>query len=63
MALAALADAHFMVRETAIDTLDELGVAGHYLDRIRPLLDDEHPHVRSAAEWAIEAAEESDSAE
>jgi hypothetical protein len=63
MALDALADAHFIVRETAIDTLDELGVAGQYLDRIRPLLDDEHPHVRSAAEWSIEAAEESDGTE
>ena len=58
MALAALADAHFMVRETAIDHVDELGVAGQYLDRIRPLLDDEHPQVRSATAWAIEAAEE-----
>lgn len=63
MALDALGDVHFMVRETAIDTLDELGVAGQYLDRIRPLLHDEHPHVRSAAEWAIEATEERDDEE
>jgi hypothetical protein len=55
-ALAALDDEHFVVRETAIDVLDELGVAGEYLDRIRPLLKDPHEHVRQAAEWAISSA-------
>lgn len=60
MALGALSDPHFIVRETAIDVLDELGAVGQHLDRIRLLLGDEHPDVRAAAHYAIEAAEEDD---
>lgn len=55
-ALAALNDPHPVVRESAIDVLDELLVAGHYLDRIRPFLEDPDKDVRAAAAWAIEAA-------
>lgn len=58
MALAALEDPHFIVRATAIDVLDELEVASQHLDRIRTMLHDEHPDVRAAAQFAIEAVEE-----
>jgi HEAT repeat protein len=54
--LEALHDERYIVRECAIDELDELDppafnaeVASH----IRPLLDDPHPDVRSAAEWYL----------
>jgi hypothetical protein len=56
-ALAALNDPHPVVREGAIDVLDELLVTGRYLDRIRPFLEDPDKDVRAAANWAIEAAE------
>lgn len=59
-ALAALTDDHYIVLESAIDVLDELGAVREYLDRIRPFLEDAHPDVRAAAQWAIEAAEETD---
>ena len=52
--LEALRDERYIVRECAVDELDELDppafdaeVASH----IRPLLDDSHPDVRSAARW------------
>lgn len=52
--LEALRDERYIVRECAVDALDELDppafddeVASH----IRPLLDDPHPDVRSAARW------------
>ncbi len=56
VSLAALNDPHYKVRESAIDVLDELCVAGRYLDRIRPFLADSHEDVRAAARWATKAA-------
>jgi HEAT repeat protein len=55
-ALAALTDPHYVVRESAIDVLDELDIAATYQQRIRLLLGDPHPHVRQAAQWALESA-------
>jgi len=61
--LAGLHDDHFIVRESAVDaldemkTLDEAGVA-RALMAIRPLLADAHPHVRQAAEAAVEHFQE-----
>jgi HEAT repeat protein len=50
--LAGLRDRHFVVRESAIDALDEME-AVDAVDAIRPMLNDPHPHVRQAAEWAV----------
>jgi hypothetical protein len=50
--IAALRDAHHIVRECAIDGLDDLRKTSA-VSRIRPLLKDRHPHVRQAAETAI----------
>jgi HEAT repeat protein len=50
---AALHDPHFVVRESAIDEIDELDVI-EMLDDIRPFLNDSHPDVRQAARTAIE---------
>jgi hypothetical protein len=54
----ALSDRRYVVRECAVDELDELDppafdveVASH----IRPLLGDSHPDVRSAARWYFES--------
>jgi hypothetical protein len=55
-ALAALDDSAPVVRSSAIDVLDELLVAGRYLDWIRPFLADPNKGVRAAAAWAIKAA-------
>jgi len=51
--LAGLTDRHFVVRESAVDALDEMN-AVDTIDAIRPLRNDAHPHVRQAAEWAVE---------
>ncbi len=51
--IAGLADGHFVVRESAVDALDEMD-AVDTIDAIRPLLNDPHPHVREAAEWAVQ---------
>jgi HEAT repeat protein len=50
--LRGLKDRHFVVRESAIDSLDDIE-AVDTVDVIRPLLNDPHPHVREAAEWAV----------
>ncbi|BAZ31784.1 hypothetical protein NIES4074_42570 [Cylindrospermum sp. NIES-4074] len=49
----ALQDPDYIVRENAIDELDDLG-AVEAVANIRPLLTDSHPHVRQAAETAIQ---------
>jgi HEAT repeat protein len=59
LALASLQDRHFVVRESAIDALDALDAIGA-LDAMRPLRDDPHPHVREAAQWAVERFEAPD---
>jgi HEAT repeats len=51
--LAGLGDKHFVMRESAIDALDEME-AVDAVDAIRPMLNDPHPHVRAAAEWAVQ---------
>jgi len=51
--LAALQDPHYLVRENAIDELDDLGVVDA-VQHIHPLLEDAHPHVRQAAQTAID---------
>jgi len=51
--LAGLQDRHFVVRESAIDALDEIE-AVDAVDAIRPMLNDPRPHVRQAAEWAVQ---------
>ena len=58
LALASLQDRHFIVRESAVDALDALDAVGA-LDAMRLLLNDPHPHVREAAQWAIEHLEAS----
>lgn len=57
LALAALHAPHYVVRESAIDVLDELG-AVEALAAIRPFLADSHPDVRQAAETAVQDLEE-----
>ena len=52
----ALNDAHFIVRENAADELGELE-AVDALPFLRAKLEDPHPHVRQAAETAIEMLE------
>jgi len=49
----ALNDPHFIVRENALDELGELG-RPEAIPHIQPFLTDEHPHVRQAAETALE---------
>lgn len=50
--LTALHDEHFVVRESAIDAIDDEDLMD-LLPLVRPLLDDAHPHVRGAAQWAL----------
>ena len=50
--LAALHDPDYIVRETAVDELDDLG-AVEALTALQPLLADPHPHVRQATEGAL----------
>lgn len=57
MALATLKDPSHIVRDCAINALDELGEVDA-LPAIRPLLSDPHPSVRQAAETAIRYLEE-----
>ena len=53
--VAALSDPDFIVRENAIDELDELDDGpGDAMPLIRSLLTDPHPHVRQAAQTALE---------
>jgi HEAT repeat protein len=52
--LEALHDERYIVRECAVDELDELdppAFDAEVASDIRPLLDDSHPDVRSAARW------------
>lgn len=51
--LAELHDPHYLVREVAIDALDDLGVIDA-IPSIQPFLADDHPHVRQAAQTAID---------
>lgn len=55
--LEALQDPHYIVRENAIDELDELGAIEAIPD-IRPFLSDPHPDVVQAARAAISNLEE-----
>jgi hypothetical protein len=50
--LPALQDPHYIVRESAIDALDETNRVDAR-KAIQPLLSDPHPHVRQAAETAL----------
>ena len=52
----ALQDSDYIVRESAIDELDDLGIVESIAD-IKPLLSDPHPHVRQAAKTAIKNLE------
>ncbi len=49
----ALDDPHYIVRESAVDNLDELN-AVEAIPRLRLLIADPHPHVRQAVETALE---------
>lgn len=53
MLIEALKDPHYIVRENAVDELDDFEVV-EALPHIKPLLKDPHLHVREAAETAIE---------
>ena len=55
--LEALQDPHYIVKENAIDELDNLG-AIEAIPYIRPFLSDPHPHVVQAAQTAISNLEE-----
>ncbi len=55
--LEALQDPHYIVKETAIDKLDDLGVI-EAIPYIRPFLSDPHPDVVEAAQTAISNLEE-----
>lgn len=57
MAIEALQDSDEVVRSVAIDVLDDLE-AVETLEYIRPFLNDTAPHVREAAEWAVNHFEE-----
>lgn len=57
MLIEALADPHPIVRENAIDELDELGVI-HAIPSIKECLTDQNTHVRQAAQTAVENLEE-----
>ncbi|HBE20390.1 MAG TPA: hypothetical protein DEG17_25000 [Cyanobacteria bacterium UBA11149] len=54
--LKGLKDPHFIVRENAADELGELEAVGA-IPELRQLLVDSHPHVRQAAQTAIEMLE------
>ena len=45
MLLTALHDGHFIVRESAIDAIDDEGLT-ELLSAVRPLLEDAHPQSR-----------------
>lgn len=51
----ALRSKEFIVRESAIDIIDELNLK-ELIPLVIPLLQDCHPHVREAAQWAINHA-------
>jgi HEAT repeats/HEAT repeat len=53
--LEALRDERYIVRECAVDELDEMDIpaAADAAPYVRPLLDDPHPDVRSAARWCF----------
>lgn len=55
--LAALKDQDYIIRETAVDELDEMGTV-EALPAIRPLLADPHPEVRQAVQGAMRRLEE-----
>lgn len=55
--IAALADEHFVVRETAVDALGELEIIEAY-PYLKPLLNDPHPDVQQATETAIDSLNE-----
>jgi len=50
--LPALHDAHYIVRENAVDELAELNDP-QFIPYIQPLVQDPHPHVRQAAQTTI----------
>jgi hypothetical protein len=50
--LAALRDEHCIVHESAVDAIDDEDVV-ELLPAVRPLLEDTHPHVRGAVQWAL----------
>jgi HEAT repeat protein len=50
----ARSDRRYVVREYAVDALDELGDA-EAAPLIRALVNDPHPHVRHAARWYFES--------
>ena len=50
---AQLHDASYVVRESAVDALDDAGLVAA-VPLIEPLLRDRHPHVRQAAQTALE---------
>lgn len=52
----ALRDPSFIVRENAVDELGELAMP-EVIPYLHPLLSDEHPDVRQATQFAIEAIE------
>ena len=49
---AALHDARYLVGEGAVDAIEAEAVA-ELLPAVRPLLEDPHPHVCGAAQWAL----------
>jgi HEAT repeat protein len=55
--LEALEDPHYIVKENAIDELDDLGVI-EAIPYIRPFLSDPHPYVVEAAQTAISNLED-----
>lgn len=55
----ALQDAHYIVRENAVDELGDLFAVQAIL-HLRPLLTDPHPHVRQATQTALEWLEDAD---
>lgn len=50
--LTALHDEHYIVRESAVDAIDDEGIE-ELLPAVRPLLEEAHPDVRGAARWAL----------
>lgn len=56
MLIEALGDSHFIVREFAVDELDNLGKT-EAIPCLKPLLNDTEPDVRQAAQTAIENLE------
>lgn len=49
----ALADSHYIPRESAVDVVDELGLT-ELVPTLQAMLNDKHPDVRQAAKTAIE---------